>query len=109
MQYRSGSSSRSPHRAIRASRYPILHLSLIRRSSGRHAGGEAHWAISHDRPPGKTNRHVGSDFDAFLAEDAMLETATAIAMQRAVAWRIKQARRLGVPARTARANAPRTS
>ncbi|MBJ9675262.1 hypothetical protein [Burkholderia gladioli] len=38
-----------------------------------------------DHRASKTNRHVGSDFDAFLAEDAMLETATAIAMQRAVA------------------------
>ncbi|MDA0572812.1 hypothetical protein ACS0ZG_33340 [Burkholderia gladioli] len=61
-----------------------------------------------DHQASKTNRHVGSDFDAFLAEDAMLEAATAIAMQRAVAWRIEQARRLGVPAMTARANAPRT-
>ncbi|AEA58867.1 hypothetical protein [Burkholderia gladioli] len=61
-----------------------------------------------DHQASKTNRHVGSDFDAFLAKDAMLETATAIAMQRAIAWRIERACRLGVPAMTARANAPRT-
>ncbi|MBU9384641.1 hypothetical protein [Burkholderia gladioli] len=61
-----------------------------------------------DHQASKTNRHVGSDFDAFLAKDAMLKTATAIAMQRAIAWRIEQACRLGVPAMTARANAPRT-
>ena len=36
----------------------------------------------------KSNPHVGSDFDEFLAEDAMLEVATAVAMKRVIAWQI---------------------
>ncbi|NIE87134.1 MULTISPECIES: XRE family transcriptional regulator [unclassified Burkholderia] len=36
------------------------------------------------------NQHIGSDFDAFLAEDAMLEEAAAIAMKRVIAWQIEQ-------------------
>jgi hypothetical protein len=36
------------------------------------------------------NRHIGGDFDAFLAEEAMLEAATATAMKRVIAWQIEQ-------------------
>lgn len=36
------------------------------------------------------NRHIGSDFDDFLAEEAMLEEVTATAMKRVIAWQIAQ-------------------
>jgi transcriptional regulator with XRE-family HTH domain len=37
------------------------------------------------------NRHIGSDFDAFLAEEGMREEATAAAMKRIIAWQVSQA------------------
>ena len=37
------------------------------------------------------NKHIGSDFDAFLAEQSDLEEATAIAVKRVIAWQIEQA------------------
>ncbi len=36
------------------------------------------------------NPHIGSSFDDLLAEDAMLEEATAIAVKRAISWQIEQ-------------------
>lgn len=38
-----------------------------------------------------TNKHIGSDFDAFLAEQGELEEATAVAVKRLIAWQIEQA------------------
>lgn len=37
-----------------------------------------------------SNPHVGSDFDDFLAEEGMLEEATAVAVKRVIAWQIEQ-------------------
>lgn len=39
----------------------------------------------------KLNRHVGSDFDDFLAEDGLLEEAMAVAIKRVIAWQIAEA------------------
>jgi hypothetical protein len=36
------------------------------------------------------NKHIGSSFDDFLAEEAMLEEATAAAMKRVITWQIEQ-------------------
>jgi len=36
------------------------------------------------------NLHIGSDFDDFLSEQAMLEEATAVATKRVIAWQISQ-------------------
>ncbi len=36
------------------------------------------------------NTHIGSRFDDFLAEEAMLEETTAVAIKRVVAWQIAQ-------------------
>lgn len=36
------------------------------------------------------NAHIGSSFDDFLAEEAMPEETTAIAMKRVIAWQIEQ-------------------
>lgn len=40
------------------------------------------------------NKHIGSDFDAFLAEQGELEEATAVAVKRVIAWQIEQAMRM---------------
>ncbi len=37
-----------------------------------------------------SNAHVGSAFDDFLAEEAMLDEATAVAVKRVIAWQIEQ-------------------
>ncbi len=37
------------------------------------------------------NKHIGSDFDAFLAEQGQLEETTAVAVKRLIAWQIEQA------------------
>ncbi|MCE7521963.1 helix-turn-helix domain-containing protein [Alloalcanivorax xenomutans] len=37
------------------------------------------------------NKHIGSDFDDFLAEDGNREEVTAAAMKRVIAWQITQA------------------
>ena len=37
------------------------------------------------------NQHIGSDFDAFLAEQGELDDATAVAVKRVIAWQIEQA------------------
>ena len=36
------------------------------------------------------NPHIGSDFDDFLKEEAILEEATAIAAKRVIAWQIAE-------------------
>ena len=36
------------------------------------------------------NRHVGGNFDDFLAEESLLEEVTATAMKRVIAWQIEQ-------------------
>ena len=36
------------------------------------------------------NPHIGSNFDDFLAEEAILEETSAIAIKRVVAWQIAQ-------------------
>jgi|SRR5882757_8683415 hypothetical protein len=36
------------------------------------------------------NTHIGSNFDDFLAEEAILEEATATAIKRVIAWQIEQ-------------------
>lgn len=35
-------------------------------------------------------QHIGSNFDEFLAEEALLEEATAVAVKRVIAWQIEQ-------------------
>ena len=39
----------------------------------------------------KSNPHVGSDFEAFLAEEGRLQESTALAIKRALAWQIARA------------------
>ena len=35
-------------------------------------------------------KHIGSDFDQFLAEEGVLEHATAVAIKRVITWQIQQ-------------------
>lgn len=37
-----------------------------------------------------SNPHMGSSFDGFLAEEALLDEATAVAVKRVIAWQIEQ-------------------
>jgi hypothetical protein len=37
------------------------------------------------------SKHAGSNFDAFLQEDGVLEEVTAAALKRVIAWQIAQA------------------
>ena len=39
----------------------------------------------------KQKRHVRSDFDKFLAEEGLLESSTAVAIKRVIAWQIHEA------------------
>lgn len=36
------------------------------------------------------NKHLGSSFDDFLKEEALLEDATAVALKRVVAWQLAE-------------------
>ena len=37
-----------------------------------------------------SKKNIGSNFDDFLFENAMLDEATAVAVKRVIAWQIKQ-------------------
>ena len=39
----------------------------------------------------RKNRHIGSDFDQFLADEGLLDAATAVAIKRVITWQIQQA------------------
>lgn len=39
----------------------------------------------------KTNKHIGSNFDDFLAEEGLIEESTAVATKRVIAWQISEA------------------
>jgi antitoxin HicB len=53
--------------------------------------------------------HVGSDFDAFLVEEGLLEHATAVAVKRVIAWQIEQEMRSQKLTKTALARKMHTS
>jgi antitoxin HicB len=56
-----------------------------------------------------TNKHVGSRFDDFLAEEAILEETTAVAIKRVIAWQIAQEMQAQQLTKTALAKKMRTS
>ena len=35
-------------------------------------------------------KHIGSNFDDFLSEEAILDEVTAVAVERVIAWQIEQ-------------------
>ena len=55
------------------------------------------------------NKHIGSNFDDFLAEEAILEEATATAIKRVIAWQIEQEMRAQKLSKTAMATKMHTS
>jgi predicted XRE-type DNA-binding protein len=56
-----------------------------------------------------SKKHVGSDFDDFLTEEALLEEATATAVKRVIAWQIEQEMKAQKLTKTALAAKMRTS
>jgi len=40
------------------------------------------------------NKHIGSDFDDFLAEQGIAEEVSAVALKRVIAWQIAEAMKL---------------
>ena len=55
------------------------------------------------------NKHIGNNFDDFLAEEALLEDATATAMKRVIAWQIEQEMKAQKLSKTAMATKMHTS
>jgi len=55
------------------------------------------------------NTHIGSSFDDFLAEEGLLEEATAIAAKRVIAWQLAEAMKQGGVSKTEMAARMRTS
>jgi predicted XRE-type DNA-binding protein len=54
-------------------------------------------------------KHIGTDFDDFLAEEAMLQETTAVAIKRVIAWQIAQEMQTQHLTKTALAKKMRTS
>ena len=54
-------------------------------------------------------KHIGSSFDDFLAEEAMLEETTAVAIKRVIAWQIAEEMTAQHLTKTALAKKMRTS
>lgn len=54
-------------------------------------------------------KHIGSNFDDFLAEEAMLEESTAVALKRVIAWQIAEEMQAQHMTKTALAKKMRTS
>jgi len=55
------------------------------------------------------NGHIGSDFDAFLEEEGLLEEVTATAIKRVIAWQIEQEMKAQHITKTAMAARMKTS
>lgn len=55
------------------------------------------------------NKHIGSSFDDFLAEEGLLEEANAAAAKRVIAWQIAEAMKLAGITKTEMADRMHTS
>lgn len=55
------------------------------------------------------NPHIGSNLDDFLAEEALLEEATAVAVKRVIAWQIEREMKVQKLSKTAMAERMHTS
>lgn len=55
------------------------------------------------------NKHIGSNFDDFLAEEGLLDDVTATAMKRVIAWQIEQEMKAQKLSKTAMAAKMHTS
>jgi antitoxin HicB len=54
-------------------------------------------------------KHIGSNFNDFLAEEAMLDEVTAVAVKRVIAWQIEQGMKANKLNKTAMAKKMHTS
>jgi len=57
----------------------------------------------------KSNKHIGSDFDQFLAEEGLLANAAAVATKRVIVYKLEQARKAKHMSKTLLANRMRTT
>jgi len=57
----------------------------------------------------KQNKHLGSDFDDFLKEEAILEEVSAAAIKRVIAWQIEREMKAQHLTKTAMATRMKTS
>ena len=57
----------------------------------------------------KSNKHIGSDFDQFLAEEGLLADAAAVATKRVIVYKLEQARKAKHMSKTLLANRMRTT
>ena len=57
----------------------------------------------------RKNRHIGSDFDNFLADEGLLDETTAVAIKRVIAWQIEQAMKVEGVTKSALAERMKTS
>ena len=55
------------------------------------------------------NKHIGSSFDDFLADEGLLEEANAIAAKRVISWQIAEAMKLAGITKTEMADRMHTS
>ncbi|HVR82122.1 MAG TPA: Fis family transcriptional regulator [Luteimonas sp.] len=56
-----------------------------------------------------TNKHIGSDFDAFLQEQGLLEESSAVALKRVIAWQLAEAMKAQGVTKSAMASRMQTS
>ena len=57
----------------------------------------------------KSNKHIGSDFDQFLAEEGLLADAAAVATKRVIVYKLEQARKAKHMSKTLLANRMRAT
>ncbi len=57
----------------------------------------------------KSNKHIGSDFDQFLAEEGLLADAAAVATKRVIVYKLEQARKAKHISKTLLANRMHTT
>lgn len=56
-----------------------------------------------------TNKHIGSDFDAFLQEEGLLEESSAVALKRVITWQLAEAMKAQRVTKSVMATRMRTS
>lgn len=86
---------------------PILDVRFFATDSGNEPVRE--WLKTLPASERLMNKHIGSSFDDFLAEEAVLEETTAVAIKRVVAWQIAQEMKAQHLTKTALAEKMQTS
>ena len=85
-----------------------LYQEVTGHAAGRLGSGQGSaQTVAQEMNMGK--KHIGSSFDDFLAEEAMLEESTAVAIKRVIAWQIAEEMQAQHLTKTALAKKMRTS